>query len=1306
MENDMTGIKRIFIFSLSLLCSACMLAGSFRHLSVGEGLSSRQVYQVCKDSIGFVWIYTHMGVDRYDGNEIKHYKLDETAGLKEYVPSFTTMDTDEKGELRIALRNGRIYKYDGLKDAFELQVDLEGLTAGPILNDVEFEGDKGMWLCLSTGLYFWDSEDRALVQAGLAGEWTNCIVRKDRNTFFVGTDAGVYKLERTGTERRFRETRLDMPVSTRIETLFIFNGKLYIGTFSQGAFVAELSGGKAGLLNSAVANVPIRVFAHTAGRSVLIGTDGAGVYEISDADGTIVQHYTNSEDRENGLNGNTVSDICVDEYGGVWVSTSTDGLSYMDPNTSDVHWIKHERNNPHSLVANHVNVMLQDADGDFWYGTNNGISLYRVKSNRWTHYLNGKEEMQSSVVLALCEDNEGGVWAGGYGIGLCRIDKRSGEVRQMPKRSGQSGKGISTDYLYSIYAEGDCLWFGGIEGNFARYDRRTDTYTYYPIDCIGDIKEGDEAGTLLIAGCNGLGFFNMATGTIKWRQKFGEVTLRYPVRCLMRSSSGELWLATDGDGLVRFNPRNNRCRAYTLEDRLGSNSINSVVEDENGHIWFNTEKELYCLNPATDAIVSGNELLDIDWGYYNANAALKTGDGLLAFGTAEGVLTFVPSFEPSQDISARLIFTDFKLPYESVRAGDPGSPLKTGINNTGEIRLKHNQNSFSISFSAINFMAPHKVRYEYRLKNYEQQWHRVDRVQSVSYMDIPPGAYLFELRAFDSYTQQQTGERTVKILIANPFWASWWAILIYLAVLCIIGNSLIQSRRQKIKEIRIKDKIKSFVGIAHDIRTPLSLIKAPLGELEVQQDLSEDNRKRVAVAAKNVEKLFSMINQLLDLQKAEQHPDSLKVALYDISLYMEEKMADFRPAAMQKEIDLQLEVQPDMPKLWIDKAKMDHIVDNLLSNALKYTEKGVVRVTVKQSKKKWSIEVKDTGIGIPQEEQANIFHEYYRARNVVNSHETGSGIGLMITRRIVQQHRGTISFDSREGQGTTFIVTFPQRITAGIVVDGPVGKDKPETAEAVADASPDANAAGRNVLLLVEDDKDMREYLTDSLSSEYEVVSVPDGGKALEMAKEINPDIIISDVVMPVLQGDELCRILKSSVDTSHIPIVLLTALDERENIILGLEAGATDYIIKPFDLSVLKVRLRNILQNRQQLRETVLSMGAAIEETDYTTQLDKEFLDKVMEVINAEVANSELSINDFCRMLGMSRTSVYNKIKTLTGQGPNDFIRIVRLNKAKELIASRKYAIGEVSVLVGFSDPKYFSTCFKKQFGVSPSKI
>ena len=749
----------------------------------------------------------------------------------------------------------------------------------------------------------------------------------------------------------------------------------------------------------------------------------------------------------------------------------------------------------------------------------------------------------------------------------------------------------------------------------------------------------------------------------------------------MQSSSGDTWLATDGEGLIRVGPDGKEAHAYTVDDNLVSNSINSLLEDNEGRIWFSTEKELYCLDCSRDIIISANDFLDVSWGYYNPNAALKLKNGCLAFGTAEGVLSFLPSLDLGTHAPVELILTDFKLLYESVKAGMKGSLLQTNINDTRKIDLKYNQNSFSISFSA-------------------------NSVRNVSYMNLSSGKYVFRLRAFDKYTGQQVGERSLDIVIHNPYWVSWWALFIYFILLSVFVYMFVQYRRHKVNEGRIRDKIRSFISIAHDIRTPVTLIKAPLSELEAQEGLPEQGKKTVAVAMKNVEKLMGMITQLLELQKTELHAEEcLKVSPYDIKAYLEEKMAEFHLAAMQKSIGIELEVEPDMPKVWIDREKMDHIIDNLLSNALKYTEKGVIHILVKTARKKWTIEVKDTGIGIPKEEQGNIFHEYYRAQNAMNFEETGSGIGLMITRRIVKQHHGTISFSSVEGQGTTFTVTFPQRIKASVAVEAKA--DGREEAQAATGAvHEETERAGKNVLLLAEDDADMREYLVDSLSSEYKVVAVPDGGKALETAREINPDIIISDIVMPVLEGDELCRILKSSVDTSHIPIILLTALSERENIIFGLEAGANDYIIKPFDLSVLKVRIRNILQNRQHLRETVLAMDAQPEETDYTSQLDKEFLDKVMKVIEEELSDSEFSINDFCRMLGMSRTSVYNKIKTLTGQGPNDFIRIVRLNKAKELLVSRKYSIGEVANMVGFSDPKYFSTCFKKQFGTSPSKI
>ena len=1297
-------IIKVVCITVLLLQTEVLSAALYRHLSVEEGLSSRQVYQVCKDTIGFVWAYTHIGVDRYDGNEIKHYRLESIVESKNHILSFTIMDVDTLGNLWIAQRDGQIYRYDVQHDNFYLQVDLGKHISQLTLNDMKFEEGKGLWLALSTGIYFWSYEENKILPAGLMGEWVNCFVKGKNGTFYAGTGTSVFELKKIGNTNQLQSTKIHIPIESRIESLFVHDGRLYIGTFSHGVYVKDLVSGKIQKLDKAMVGVPIRAFVHDGDHTILIGSDGGGVFCINEADGELIGHYSTNEDTGRGLEGNTVSDIHVDEYGGIWVSTTTNGLCYLDPNVADVQRVRHERNNAASLVSNHVNVLMQDSEGDYWYGTNNGISLYRTRTKRWTHFLNN--EGQSAVVLALCEDADGTIWAGGYGLGLYNIRKQTGSVTKMPGWNQQTNSGVSTDYIYTICADGDNLWVGGIEGRMFKYNKRTRQYTYYPIDCLADIKKGDN-GTLLLAACGGLGFLNTTTGEVEWKTTFNDVVLRYPIRCLMRSSIGELWLVTDGDGLIRYNPMTGESRAYTMKDGLVSNSVNSIVEDTHGHIWFNTEKELYCLDLAEDLVINGNELLDISWGYYNANAALRTKDGQLAFGTAEGILYFTPTFDFSQDVSAKLIFTDLKLPYESVKVGEPESPLQCAIDRTDKISLKYRQNSFSIAFSAINFISPHRLRYEYRLKNYEEQWHRVDEVETVSYMDIPSGNYLFELRAFDKYTHKQVGERALKIAIQSPFWASWWAVLIYVLLLVVLLRLLFLLHRQRLRGEKAKEKINSFIGIAHDIRTPVTLIKAPLSELEAQEDLPEEGKKKVAVAVRNVDRLFTMITQLMELEKMEVTNESLHIARYDIKAYLEEKMAEFRMAIMQKGVKMKLEVEEGMPDVWIDREKMDHIMDNLLSNALKYTEKGCITVKVSLHKNKWSVAVQDTGIGIPKEEQGSIFHEYFRARNTTGLQDSGTGIGLLITRRLVKQHHGDIFFNSVEGKGTAFVVTFPLRVKADVVVEK--HEDEDELLESDVKKKrlkTRMKSDGENVLLLAEDDEEMREYLKNSLSSDYRVVAVADGGKALEVAREINPDIIISDVIMPVLEGDELCRMLKSSMETSHIPVVLLTALSERENIIFGLESGANDYIIKPFDLPVLKARLRNILSNRQRLREAMLLLNSKPEEAEYVSQLDKEFLEKVMEVVTQELANPDFSIGDFCDILAMSRTSVYTKLKALTGQGPKEYIHIVRLNKAKELLDSRMYTIAEISTMVGFSDPKYFSTCFKRHFGIAPSKV
>ena len=1300
--------KHTLIIFTFILQAFCLHAGSFKHLSVTEGLSSRQVFQINKDSTGFIWIFTHLGVDRYDGNEIRHYKLDETLEAKDHILSSTVMTCDKDGKLWISLKNGKIYAYNKQTDSFMLMVDLAKLLPSPIiLNDILFDNSNQLYLCLSTGIYLANKETGQVSLVGLPNEHVRRIIQADEQTFYAGTNTHVFQLQKNNHSTSFTAKVIKLPQEVRSESLFLLNQKLYIGSFSNGVFVVDLAAQTTISFNKQIPNVPIRTFNNLNKNILLVGTDGAGVYRIDTETNKVTGRYIANEDDDKSLSGNTISDIYVDEHKSIWISTYTNGISYLDSNFPDIQWIKHGQNNSNSLISNHINVIMQDSEGDFWYGTNNGISLYQHKTGKWTHFLNdGSEAGYSSVVLTICEDSKGNIWTGGYGIGVYQINKKTGSTQRMRVRNTSGNKGIPTDYIYSIYAEKDYVWFGGIEGELIRYDIYTDTYTYFPIDCVGDIKPGNNH-TLLIAACEGLAVFDKSSGNIEWYRTFNNSVLRYPIRCLMQASSGDIWLATDGEGLIRFNPVTKQSHTYTTNDGITSNAINSVVEDNLGRIWFNTEKELYSLDPTDGNIININEYLDITWGFYNPNASIRLHNGNLAFGTAEGVITFSPQFNFDQITRINLIFTDFKLLYQTVKAGVEGSLLEQAINETSTVKLKHNQNSFSIAFSTINFTNPHNIKYAYKLESFNEQWKETNHIQSVDYMNLSPGKYIFRLKAFDKYTRKEIGERTLNILIDKPFWASGWAIVIYLIAIVLLIFMFIQFARHKIIEYNAKEKIRSFINIAHDIRTPITLIKAPLSELENREDIPEENRKSLSVASKNAEKLFGMVTQLLDLQKAEIHPEKLSVTQQNISAYMETKVSEFRLAAIQKGINLQINIPLHFPTVYFDTNKMNNIMDNLLSNAIKYTQEGSITITASYTKSKWMVRIEDTGIGIPEKEQRNLFHQFYRAGNAINSDESGSGIGLFLIRKMIHLHHGKISFTSIENQGTTFTVTFPRKIRSAKIIQPNADKEEripvielPQTAKGA------LTFTHKNILLLAEDNDDMREYLTDRLSEEYEVISVTDGGKALETARELNPDIIISDIIMPVLQGDELCRILKSSVETSHIPVILLTALNERENVILGLEAGANDYIIKPFDFSMLKLRIRNILQSRQHLRETVLSSDINLNEIDYSSQLDKEFLDKAIDIINTELSNPEFAINDFCNMLCMGRTSVYNKIKTLTGQSPNDFIRIIRMNRSKELILSRKHTIGEVSSMVGFSDPKYFSTCFKKQFGISPSKI
>lgn len=582
---------------------------------------------------------------------------------------------------------------------------------------------------------------------------------------------------------------------------------------------------------------------------------------------------------------------------------------------------------------------------------------------------------------------------------------------------------------------------------------------------------------------------------------------------------------------------------------------------------------------------------------------------------------------------------------------------------------------------------------------------------------MSPGNYTLKVRSILLDNQQILEEREIQILVERPFWLTFWAFLIY--ALFIIGAAYAFLRYQIIKRERktSEEKINFFTHAAHDIRTPLTMIKAPLSEIMEKENLSENGQKNIQLAMQSTENLAELANNLINFQKEELYSSQTIVTAHELNHYLSNYMHQFDSFARQKDITLSYESSFDRLDVWIDTSKMDSILRNLLSNALKYTPQGGrVSLKAENNKNTWTLFLSDTGIGMNKEDQKKLFKYLFRGYNTANQTTTGCGIGMLLTYRLIENHEGKISFTSTENVGTTFQLTFPIRSkNYQYKKEEKEGTDKVLTTEQetagnittdiqFTDSQTDEQAP---LILVVEDNAPLRSFIIHSLSDTYQVEGVGNGQEALDFINERQPDLILSDIMMPVMDGKKMCQIVKSQMETSHIPIILLTALGDKEHILEGLEIKADQYLVKPFDVHILKATIRTLIENRKMLRNRFKSAVTALPEeapaVELPTSLDDEFIQKVTELVK-EGLGKNFNVDTLCASVNMSRTSFYNKIKALTGIAPAEFIRNIRMQEAALMLKSQRYTVAEVSDKMGFADPKYFTDTFKKFYGVPPS--
>lgn len=1271
----------------------------FIQLSTTDGLSNRHVSSMTIDEKGYYWFSTHGGIDRFNGHDFFHYKLHKDgmdAGEEQPVGIFK----NHKGEI-FAYSDHNLFTYSPVTDSF---IPLKQIRIPKEFPITTAKADKygRLWIGTTKGLLIYGNHNRLIGQA-CKHLVVYSIAFTDKNDTFVGTSRGIRKisLQQGGIPSEIAPIQFSNLNGQRIQSIFCDSQTkmMWVGTFEGSLYVFDSHlNGSSTLVKKF--NCPIRSIVTIDTDRIWVGVDGQGIFVYNRFTTSQLEEFTRTEDtihRYTGSNG--VYYICEDKDL-VWVCTFSNGIFVYDKSmlVKAVYTGIDMRLSPFADAQ--VNCIREDSKKRIWFGTNNGIVRYDPSNNTWKHFTSFAPN--GGTVLTLQEDHLGNMWVGGFMFNALYINT-SDEIKY-PITENRSK--LLPMHVYSIYesANGD-IYFGGIINTMAKYTPSTKKITTYPIRGIYQILSW-KPGILLLATAKGLYSFNTLTGKKKMLDQFTNCKALHSSimrLCFNPKNKNELWVGTETNGLIKLNLRSGEFQHFTQDNGLSSMMICGLEYDHNNRLWISTEDGLNCIS-ANNSITSLYKADGLPNRTMKTRSHCLLSSGDIIWGTPTGAFVIDPEHFTNAHKTINIHFERFYLSGNDVLPGIADSPLPCILDNTNELHLSCNQNNFTISYCNVGFQKEALSLYSHYLEGFDHTWSKPSSTTTAYYTNIPPGNYIFHIKVTDKSDKNNVAERTIKIHIAQPWYNTPWAWFGY--ILFLIGSLYIFLKLyRRWMSVRDSDqKVRFFVNLAHDLRTPLTLIKAPLQEVK-SENLNSDDKSALNLAKKNADKLLTMVNQLLDFQKIEREAMTLKVEKTAIGSFLREEASNFIPLALSKNVTLKIEGCDCTG--YIDRKKITVIIDNLLSNAIKYTETGGnVMIEWKSDGNILTINVVDDGIGIPQNFQKNLFKRFYRAENAANATATGSGIGLLLTKKMAVLHKGTINVISEEGVGSSFIVSLPisskKYSNNEILTNNNADKEDDMT-----DDITNQNES-RPSLMLVEDNDELRQYLDHNLSKTYNVSSFANGNSALEAIKSLMPDFVLTDVMMPGISGLELCSKIKNDIETSHIPIILLTSLAEREDVIKGFNAGADDYITKPFDIFILNKKIASIIKARKSIKEKIIDKNG-IEDNDDSlpiSDLDKHFLQKAISVIEDNLSNEDFTINDLTAEIAMSRSVFYKKLKAITQQNPHELIRDIKMKKAAELLRENKYTIAEISYMIGFSNPKYFSTAFKSFFGVSPSRF